>query len=56
MTDRSIIAILLIVLVMILQITGWLLGHNGQITILVSNVIVAILAYYFGAKKATSPP
>ena len=52
MQDKTIIAVLLIVLVMVLQIVGWLLGHNGQITILVSNVIVGILAYYFGTKKA----
>ena len=51
MEDRTIIAAILLIAVSLIQITSFLLGHNGQVVLVTSNVIVGLLAYYFGAGK-----
>lgn len=51
MEDKTIIAAILIIIVTLLQIVSWLLGYDGQVTIIVSNVIAVMLTYYFVKAK-----
>lgn len=48
MTERGLIALVLVCGVLILQTIGFVYGFNGQLLIITSNVFTAVLAYYFG--------
>lgn len=51
MQDRTLIAAILLVTVGLIQITSFIMGHDGQIVIITSNVFVGILTYYFAKSK-----
>jgi hypothetical protein len=51
MSDRALIAAILLVTIGLIQITSFIMGHNGQVVIVTSNVIIGIMAYYFGVKR-----
>jgi len=48
MQDKTLIAIILLVIIGLMQLTSFMLGHNGQVLIITSNIFTGILAYYFG--------
>ena len=47
-TERGLIASVLLIGVVILQIIAFMMGLNGQVLIITSNVFTGVLAYYFG--------
>lgn len=58
MEEKTIIAIIAIVLVAALQIIAWFFGFNGTVSQLVGMVFGAVITYYFtkSAKKEPENP
>lgn len=51
MKDTTIIAIVLAIGVLVMQIIAFMLGIDGQVLIITSNVFIGLLTYYFGYEK-----
>jgi len=51
MEDKTLIAAILLVTVALIQITSFIMGHNGQVVIITSNVFVGVLTYFFTKAK-----
>ncbi len=51
MEDKTLIAAILLVTIGLIQITSFIMGHNGQVVIITSNVFVGVLTYYFTRSK-----
>jgi len=48
MQEKTIIALALLGIVGTMQFLSFVLGHNGQVLIITSNIFTGVLAYYFG--------
>lgn len=51
MQDKTIIALALLIIIGSLQIAAFILGYNGQVLIITSNVFIGVLTYYFTKAK-----
>lgn len=47
MQDKTIIALALLIIVGLMQCAAFVLGYNGQVLIITSNVFIGVLTYYF---------
>lgn len=54
MQDKTIIALSLLGIVGILQFTAFIMGFNGQVLIITSNIFTGVLAFYFGKETIKS--
>lgn len=54
MKDKTMIAIILLTIVGLMQLTSFALGHNGQVLIITSNIFTGVLAFYFGKETIKS--
>ena len=48
--DKNIIGLLIVVILAILQVFGWITGHNGIMTATILSIITGIAGAIFGFK------
>jgi len=51
MEDKTIIAAILLLVIGLIQTVSFIMGHNGQVVIITSNILVGISTYYFAKAK-----
>ena len=50
MEEKTIIAVVGLILIAILQVIAWVMGYDGQITQLVGTIFGLIIGFYFKGK------